>query len=108
MGPLSLPPPPPPPPPLPSFCQLTKQNLSPPFNVDVIADARTEWHRLQVKRLQDCNKLPERLVAMLDLFGQWNRWEEMGDVDGPTSRFESIVDDTWHCDAEEAIARFIN
>ncbi|KAJ5827327.1 hypothetical protein N7447_004090 [Penicillium robsamsonii] len=48
--------------------------------------ANTEWHMLQ-----------------------WNRWEEIGgSVDNPTSNFENIVDNTWWCDNQEAIAQFVN
>ncbi|KAE8449028.1 hypothetical protein EG329_008616 [Mollisiaceae sp. DMI_Dod_QoI] len=77
----------------------------------VRTDGHTEWHELQAKSPdspQDRDELRNRLIAMLDLFGQWNRWDEMGDSDEPTARFENLVDDTWHCDREEAIARFID
>ena len=61
-----------------------------------------------MKSPQDRNRLQSQLVAMLDQFAQWNRWEELGGVDAATSRFENLVDDTWHCDSAEAIARFVN
>ncbi|KAF7504152.1 hypothetical protein GJ744_002621 [Endocarpon pusillum] len=71
--------------------------------------ANTEWHELQVKSSQNSGELRNRLRAMLDLFPQWNRWEELGSVDGPTSEFETLVDKTWWCDGgDETIARFIN
>lgn len=72
------------------------------------SDGHTEWHKLQVKSSQDCQELQNRLVAMLDLFPLWNRWDEMGDSNEPTTRFENLVDDTWHFGREEAIARFVN
>jgi hypothetical protein len=75
---------------------------------NIISDAGTEWHKLQVKLPQDSGELRNRLCAMLDLFSQWNRWEEMGDVDNATSTFENLVDSTWWCDGDESIARFIS
>ena len=60
--------------------------------------------------MQNSGELRNRLVAMLNLFPQWNRCEEMpmGNVDDPTSRSENLLDSTWHCDGEEAIARFLS
>jgi hypothetical protein len=61
-----------------------------------------------VKSAQNRGKLRNRLCAMLDLFPNWNRWEELGSVDDPTNDFEKLVDNTWWCDNKEAIARFVN
>ncbi|KAH7384997.1 hypothetical protein BKA64DRAFT_726470 [Cadophora sp. MPI-SDFR-AT-0126] len=97
------------PPHVPSFCQLTKQKSLPSFNVNGIADAQTEWHELKVKveTEENCEELQKRLIAMLDLFGRWNRWEELGTVHESTSKVENLVDAAWHCDSEEAIAKFV-
>jgi hypothetical protein len=77
-------------------------------NINFVLDAGTEWHQLQVKSSQDGGELRNRLRAMLDLFPQWNRWEEMGHADDATSTFENLVDSTWWCDGSESIARFVN
>lgn len=69
-------------------------------------DENTEWHTLQVKSLNDCSALRNRLCAMLDLFPRWNRWEELGCGDQATWDFEELVDTTWSIQDDRAIAQF--
>ena len=83
-------------------CSVTAQLI------DHVPDPHTEWHKLQVRSAQRSHELRNNLCAMLDLFPQWNRWEEIGASNGPTSDFENLVDETWSYLSGEAIARFIN
>ncbi|KAH7356245.1 hypothetical protein BKA66DRAFT_574689 [Pyrenochaeta sp. MPI-SDFR-AT-0127] len=69
--------------------------------------AGTEWHTLTATQPQNNAALRANLVTMLSLFGQWNRWEEQGIVNNPTSRFEDLVDKTWNPHDERSVARFV-